>query len=271
MVQNPIVRVLQKLIFSPLLINQFKFSLQSLSKRSSTSETKSDEKVSTAIETKPKPIHVLVPNLHPRFGTVIVIGQPRGGTSVTSGLCHLIGAQMGSDIDPSNMEDQIFRKISHSSDRQTLIRSAINSLAELGPLKGFKDPLVTDYLQEILPLIDLPIFVFVIRDVVAIAERETFEGQNFVKALQEADERRRRIVEFILKAVSDGIPSCAISYERLLAEPETAFIQLSHFLIGHTDPIHLSLIPRLVLPNSRMPEEINFVDIASSLHRANFG
>lgn len=230
--------------------------------------TKSDEKVSTAIEVKPKPIHVLVPNLHPRFGTVIVIGQPRGGTSVISGLCHLIGAQMGSDIDPSNMEDQIFGKISPSSDRQTLIRSAIDSLASLGPLKGFKDPLVINYLHEILPLTDLPILVFVMRDVVAIAESETHRGQKFIEALQIADERRRRTVDFILEATNDEIPSCAISYERLLVEPETAFIQLSDFLIGHTDPKLLSLIPRLVLPNSQMPKEIDFVDIASSLRRA---
>jgi hypothetical protein len=169
---------------------------------------------------------------------------------------------MGADIDPSNMEDRTFLGILSAPDRQLALKQAVKTLDRLGPFRGFKDPLVIEYLDDLLLLLENPILVFVLRDVVAIAERESIEGSDFLLALATSDARRRKKIDLLTTGSLNGIPHCVISYERALAEPQTAFSQLSDFLAGATDAGLRSAARRLVVPNTRMPEDINFVEIA---------
>ena len=169
---------------------------------------------------------------------------------------------MGTDIDPSNMEDRTFRGIHSAADRQRALQRAVRTLDRLGQFRGFKDPLVIEYLDDLLPHLERPILVFVLRDVVAIAERESVEGSNYLESLTTADARRRKKIQFLTGGSLSSTPHCVMSYERTLAEPQTAFSQLSEFLTGATNAGLRSAVRRLVIPNARMPEDVDFVEIA---------
>jgi hypothetical protein len=169
---------------------------------------------------------------------------------------------MGTDIDPSNMEDRTFREIQSATDRQRAIQRAVRTLDRLGQFRGFKDPLVIEYLDDLLPHLENPILVFVLRDVVAIAERECVEGSDYLASLSAADSRRRKKIHLLTGGSLSATPHCVMSYERTLAEPQTAFSQLSEFLTGGTDAGLRSAVRRLIIPNARMPEDVNFVEIA---------
>ena len=65
----------------------------------------------------PSPCLVVRENPHPGHGTVLVLGTPRGGTSVVAGICHMLGVPMGLEIDRSNMEDLRFRALLNSEHR----------------------------------------------------------------------------------------------------------------------------------------------------------
>ena len=260
-----LLRVIQHMLAVPFAIGSKGLGRRPTKSLSKLSSPRTSESASTAPTTSPhspRPLRVLVPNPHPGTGTVVVVGQPRGGTSVIAGLCHLIGATMGADIDPSNMEDRTFLGILSAPDRQLALKQAVKTLDRLGPFRGFKDPLVIEYLDDLLLLLENPILVFVLRDVVAIAERESIEGSEFLLALATSDARRRKKIDLLTTGSLNGIPHCVISYERALAEPQTAFSQLSDFLAGATDAGLRSAARRLVVPNARMPEDINFVEIA---------
>jgi len=204
----------------------------------------------------PHPCSVVRENAHPGQGTVLVLGTPRGGTSVVAGICHVLGVQMGIDIDPSNMEDLEFQRRRVAAEPRAAIARYFAEVTTKRTLVEVKDPTMIDDLQMYWDVIPDPVLVVVSRDVYATAQREQVSGVGFFEGLEEAVRRKYAILDFVRGVEA---PLIVVSYERLLQDPSPAVEGLAKFLVNHTHGDLVSSAAELVKPHALMPEEVDFV------------
>tara|TARA_R100000935_G_scaffold41713_1_gene63364 strand:- start:170 stop:1243 length:1074 start_codon:yes stop_codon:yes gene_type:complete len=161
--------------------------------------------------------------------TFIVLGAPRGGTSMSAGILNLCGVNTGDVIDPDNHEDQSF--LSHNGDFFFLddeirskdyvkdIKANIERKNENYDVWGWKDPLSIVYIERVIEKIRNPHFIIVTRDSVATAMRERVESKSdisldfFLRKARFSNDLYMRSFEFIAK---NKYPALFVSYERSL-------------------------------------------------------
>jgi len=212
----------------------------------------------------PNPCKVVRANPHPGRGTVLVLGTPRGGTSVVAGICHLLGVPMGRDIDPSNMEDRAFRQLCTVTPADVRAVSFFAELRRGNRIVGVKDPAVIDWLPQLYHVVPEPVLVVVSRDVYAAAQREEVAGSEFFEALESTIRRKYAILELV-RAVTD--PLIVVSYERLMQNPQRAVESLSTFLGMEPDGELVERIVARVNPHADMPYDVNFVTARAEYER----
>lgn len=204
----------------------------------------------------PSPCLVVRENPHPGHGTVLVLGTPRGGTSVVAGICHMLGVPMGLEIDRSNMEDLRFRALLNSEHRADLAPAYFQELRQLGSIVGAKDPVAIDHLRAVYPAIPQPIWVVASRDVYASVQREVVEGHEFSEILRHTIRRKYDVLDFVL-GVDE--PLIVVTYERLMHDPVGAVRSLARFLIGDITERVVQQTAQLVRPHADMPHDVDFV------------
>jgi hypothetical protein len=204
----------------------------------------------------PNPCSVVRENWHHGRGTVLVLGTPRGGTSVVAGICHMLGVPMGLEIDRSNMEDLRFRSLLNSEHRSELAPAYFQELHQLGRIVGAKDPVAIDHLRDVYGAITQPILIVASRDVYASTQREVAEGHEFFEMLRATIRRKYAVLDFI-STVDD--PLIVVSYERLMQDPVAAVQSLARFLVGAVPERLVRLTAEMVQPNADMPLDIDFV------------
>jgi hypothetical protein len=209
-----------------------------------------------AQELVPNPCSVVRENDHPGHGTVLVLGTPRGGTSVVAGICQMLGISMGRDIDRSNIEDRCFRATLEAPGLTSAAAEYFSGRTVGGRLTGVKNPVMIDRLAEYYAVIPRPILVVVTRDVLATAQREELSGSELLRSFHSVVRRKYAILE-LAEGVSE--PLIFVSYERLIADPLAAVTALSNFLLGTADELLVKRTAHLVRPNCDMPDEVDFV------------
>jgi len=219
--------------------------------------------VSTRI-TVPNPCSVVRANAHPGRGTVLVLGTPRGGTSVVAGICHMLGVPMGLDIDESNMEDREFRRTLVANDLRTSAERYFRHLHRRHDLVGVKSPVVIDRLGEFFDVIPEPVLIVVSRDVYATAQREAVSGNEFFSSLREVIRRKFAVLDFVEAA---SAPLLVVSYERLMQDPDHAVESIARFITGSVDPELVRRTRRLVRPHADMPHDADFVGMRREFER----
>ena len=207
-------------------------------------------------KTIPDPCTVVRTNPHPGRGSVLVLGTPRGGTSVVAGICHMLGVPMGRDIDASNMEDREFRRLRTLPFSGERTSAFFADLRRENPIAGVKDPAAIDWLPEHYHVVPEPVLVVVSRDVYAVAQREEVSGSTFFDALQGAIRRKYAVLDFVQR-VAD--PLIVVSYERLMQDPELAVRSLAEFLGVGVESELIGRIVSRVRPHADMPNDVNFV------------
>jgi len=169
----------------------------------------------------------------------------------------MLGAQMGIDIDPSNMEDRVFHSLLGEPDRPARAHQYFTELAGLSPLVGVKNPVVIDSLSEYFASISNPVLVVVSRDVYATAQREEISGAEFFDGLRSVIRRKYAIFDFV-QTVS--APLIVVSYERLLLDTRSSVLSIGQFLVGDVSDELVARICPLVRPHANMPFEVNFLE-----------
>jgi len=195
---------------------------------------------------------------------VVVLGVPRGGTSVVAGICQLLGFQMGIEIDPSNMESIEIQKLSKGLSLRSEFKNIISIMSSKSLKFGFKDPTAIDWILRAHDLIPNPKYIFVSRDLAATTERERIASNPIRESLISANIRSNQIVNFLL---SQNDPAAMMSYERLLLHPKDGILQLSEFLNVPVDSEVAEQMANLIRPSMNMPSEVNFLTSAISLRR----
>jgi len=178
------------------------------------------------------------------------LGVARGGTSLVTGVLRRLGIFLGDEVDSSTGEDLAFlghrgeRDLFFSPEKQarrddylTEIRNLIAARNATHAVWGWKDPLASFYLREIIQ--DLPplVFIVVVRDVAAIAGREHLQefgnlAENFLAYGLSANEQYHDIFEIVS---SLRRPTLVVSYERCLRAPGEFGACLANFVGAKAD------------------------------------
>ncbi len=177
--------------------------------------------------------------------TVVVLGAARGGTSMVAGVMRILGIDMGENVDGDNNEDQVF--IEHRGDRSIFtdknnaprkkkylesIGRHIDTRNQMSKTWGWKDPLASYYVSEIVSKLQQPAFVFVARDPIAVAIRERHEerseapGAALAYILNTVNEYKA-IADFLAGRTQGAL---LVSYERALRQPEATVSGIREFL-----------------------------------------
>lgn len=187
------------------------------------------------------------PLAQPPSGTFIVLGVPKGGTSVTAGILNHIGVAMGASLRPADdrnprgffedleinaLNDEILAAAGGSAwSLPTLhaVRAAGPSFAdrladltrrraETSPIWGWKHTPFT--VPLFLPFVDRPRFVLVSRDPVATA-RSAIDHQRGFLTLAQSLQHVGSNIACIATILDENptIPVTTLSYEELMRRP----------------------------------------------------
>ena len=130
-------------------------------------------------------VHIFnIKNFHEKKKTIIVLGAPRGGTSLISGVLSILGIYMG-DVRGGQQEDHLISKyskdLSVSGKRKILIDNIINVIEDRNSnydIWGWKLPKTVYFINEVMPHLVNPYFIVIYRNPYAIAQSASMRGNR---------------------------------------------------------------------------------------------
>lgn len=166
--------------------------------------------------------------------TLILFGNPRGGTTMIANVARSMGVYLGNNL-PINLEDNDFNwnslRNNKSWDREQRLSSIRRAIAKRNTEQdvwGWKYPRIDKYFDEILPDVVNPMLVCVFRDPVAsswrgVVRQQRSPAQAIYKTLQ-LQANNLRMIE------KSGAPSLLISYEKAIANPLQLVKMVNQFM-----------------------------------------
>jgi len=168
--------------------------------------------------------------------TFIVLGAPRGGTSLVAGALRLAGVFMGEKVSASNNEDREFtihdgnvELFSSDAQKDSFLRtisSIIDRRNDSHFCWGWKDPISALYLFNIIQKVRNPHFVFITRDMSAIAMREKIALPYPLNEVQKPSfyaQKIKMVIDLYQKSQelvdATGAPTLYVSYEKACSNP----------------------------------------------------
>jgi len=163
----------------------------------------------------------------PSPGTYVVLGAPRGGTSMLSGALHISGVPMGETLTAGTYEDAaLISAISaHNIDH---VKALIKRREQLHLQWGWKQPKDFEYFfREVMPLLACPRLLVVFRDLMAVGNRNRISaGSDLFQSMRDTSGAYSAIIAG-LAAVQ--CPIMLLSYEKALLRPAVVVEALLEF------------------------------------------
>jgi len=143
----------------------------------------------------------------------VVVGVGRGGTSAIAASLHTLGVSLGDSFNPPNFEDTQMSKAFRARKWRNL-KQLIKESESKYPKFAWKLPDSNKQLNRINRYFSNPYYIFVYRDIFAIANRKNLAKNNdILTTMQTSLASYSRIIKFIKK---NKINALHISYEKLL-------------------------------------------------------
>jgi hypothetical protein len=159
--------------------------------------------------------------------TFVVLGLPRGGTTMVSKALSSMGVFMGAAADNAVGEDTTLADAIESGDKRSA-RKIIDGYNSAHATWGFKRPNIVNHLDAVGVEFRNPHYVVVMRDLLAIANRNRLSTfKDPFKDMRESIASLDTLVGFIETNTDD--PMFLLSYERVLARPRPFAIAFSEF------------------------------------------
>lgn len=184
---------------------------------------------------------VLRPPIESAQRTIVVLGSPRGGTSMVSATLRKLGVMMGEKLGHQH-EDRNFR-------RDVPLPMMIETIQHRNrehDVWGWKLPNSVYYVEDLLPYLRNPHFVAIFRNPYSIsrssAERDRRDYE--VNLLQVAANHTKKVVDLLARLKA---PAALTAFESAMANPDQFVRGLASF-VGCTDE---------VLTNKALNEGIN--------------
>jgi len=175
--------------------------------------------------------------------TVVILGVPRGGTTMVAGVAQRCGLFIGDNL-PGNLEDPRFVRSDASG-----LEDVVAESNQKRKIWGWKYPRAADYLSELLPKLRNPRLVVVWRDPLATASRGISRGDTVDKSLKRVVSFQTKNIRLIQEA---NCPILHVSYERAISEPLSFAETLAGF-IGGSMPADTQELIAFMEPGSYKP------------------
>ena len=190
----------------------------------------------------------------PSKQTIILFGNPRGGTTMIANVVRSMGVFLGDDL-PVNLEDSDFnwdiltRQNSTWSKAEKLasIRESIGQRNSGYDIWGWKYPRIDAYFHDVESDLVNPMLICVFRDVVASTWRGVVRRNepplNSLRGAMAVQANNLNIVE------KSGLPALLISYEQAIADPLGLASSLGRFMSLNLSKKQLRFHSRKVDPS----------------------
>lgn len=156
----------------------------------------------------------------------IVVGVQRGGTSAIAAALQALGISLGDNYHSPIYEDLEMAKAFRSGNWKKL-QQLIMAYEQEYQQFAWKLPDSNSKLARISRLFSNPSFIFVYRDICAIANRkQSVQNVTLVEAMKSSLTAYNRIVKFVEK---NDYPALHISYEKLLQDTQGHLRQIADF------------------------------------------
>ncbi|MEJ6122031.1 hypothetical protein MT390_09155 [Vibrio sp. 2-Bac 85] len=149
---------------------------------------------------------------------IVVIGTARGGTSLVAGALHHLGIFTGEKSHPPVFEDVLLSEAFESNDLN-LAKSIVENYSNNHDVWAWKRPAALNYLDKVEKVIPNPFYIFIFKDIFAIANRNSISMQADIgKGLQNALADYAQIVDFVSNTTR---PVMLVSAEKALQNKES--------------------------------------------------
>lgn len=144
---------------------------------------------------------------------IIVVGSARGGTSLIAGALHHLGIFGGDKSNAPVFEDVRLSNAFENKNSQE-IKETISEYNAKNDIWFWKRPGALNYLKEVEESVTEPLYIFIFKDVFAIANRNNISMKSDIASgLKRALDDYYKIVEFIQKTKQ---PVMLVSAEKAL-------------------------------------------------------
>lgn len=147
----------------------------------------------------------------------IVVGVNRGGTSAVAKSLAALGIPAGEDFNDINYED---RRLAgqYRSGNWAEFKKSVTDYQTRYQRFAWKLPDSNRRLAKVASYFANPFFIFIYRDICAIAQRKQMTlGEETFEAMEESLDGYRRILKFVRRQRPVALH---VSYEKMLVEPE---------------------------------------------------
>ena len=190
----------------------------------------------------------------PSKQTIILFGNPRGGTTMIANVVRSMGVFLGDDL-PVNLEDSNFNwdvlkrqnPALSKTEKLTSIRNSIGQRNSRYDIWGWKYPRIDAYFNDVESDLVNPMLICVFRDVVASTWRNVVRRNepplNLLRRALAEQANNLNLVD------QSGLPALLISYEQAIADPLGLASSLSQFMSFNLSDEQLRLHSRKVNPS----------------------
>lgn len=157
---------------------------------------------------------------------IVVIGTARGGTSMIAGALAKLGVFMGDRAVAPVYEDVRLSEAFEKKDYD-LAQTIMDEYSSKYEKWGWKRPSSIDYLDTVENIMDSPSYVFIFKDILSIAQRNSISMLNEVlPGMQNAMNQYAKALTFLSKYKHHAM---LVSYDKAVAYPEDLVNSLISF------------------------------------------
>lgn len=178
---------------------------------------------------------------------IVVIGTARGGTSMIAGALAKLGVFMGDRAAPPVYEDVRLSEAFEKKDYD-LAKSIMDEYSSKHEKWGWKRPSSIDYLDVLEKLMDSASYVFVYKDILSIAQRNSISMlSEILPSMQNALNQYQNTLKFLGK---NKYHAMLVSYDKAVACPEELVATLISFYNLSPNQNQISDATSFIKPNS---------------------
>lgn len=199
---------------------------------------------------------------------IVVIGTARGGTSLVAGALHNLGVFTGDKSNPPVFEDVLLSNAFENNELETA-KSIVKRYSDEHFVWAWKRPAALNYLDKVEQVIPNPFYIFIFKDIFAIANRNSISMQADIgKGLQNALTDYSKIVDFVSHTDK---PTMLVSAEKALQNKESfvnALIELNKNIVDLSENSQKAIDfimpnPKEYLDITRNTKSIGSIDLLS--------
>lgn len=178
---------------------------------------------------------------------IVVIGTARGGTSMIAGALAKLGVFMGDRAVPPVYEDVRLSEAFEKNDYD-LAKSIMDEYSSKYEKWGWKRPSSIDYLDAVERTINSPSYVFIFKDILSIAQRNSISMLSEVlPGMQNALNQYKNALKFLGEKKHHAM---LVSYDKAVAYPDELVNSLISFYGLTPNKNQIMDAVSFIMPNS---------------------